>query len=108
MLDRKKKDSPEFIKEEVEQWRAQNKKRVEIILFPGEEEYLTENLDCIVIPLLFEIKDKHLENLNNCPNFIKRKYNKRFKRVMKLKKKEQKLLDSLGIEYEALGYIVYL
>lgn len=108
MLNRKKNDNIEDIENEVNQWRAENRKKVEIILFPGEEEYLAEEMNCIVLPVLYEIKDKHLEHIENCPNFIKIKCNKKAKKLLKLKKRERQLLDSLGIEYEPLGYIVYL
>ena len=40
MLNRKRNDKIEDIELEIEEWRAQNKKKVEIILFPGEKEYL--------------------------------------------------------------------
>lgn len=108
MLNRKKNDNIEDIENEVNQWRAENRKKVEINLFPGEEEYLAKTMNCIVLPVLYEIKDKHLENIKNCPNFIKIKYNKKAKRLLRLKKRERQLLDSLGIEYKPLGYIVYL
>lgn len=108
MLNRKRNDNIKDIETEVEEWRSQNLEKVEIILFPGEEEYLTTELGCITIPLLFEIKEKHLDNLKDCPNFIKSKSNRKSKRVFKLKKHERDLLDNLGISYEALGYIVYL
>ena len=108
MLNRKRNDNIESIKDEVEQWRSQNKRKVETILFPGEKEYLTERLNCTVFPLLYEIKDKNFQNMENCPNFLKRKYGKKNKKIANLKKKEIKLLDSQGIEYQPLGYIVYL
>lgn len=108
MLRRKRNDNIKDIETEVEEWRSQNKHRVEIFLFPGEEEYLTTELGCIAIPLLFEIKDGHFDNLKDCPNFVKTKLNGRSKRVYKLKKQERDLLDNLGISYEPLGYIVYL
>ena len=73
MLNRKKNDNIEDIANEVNQWRAENKRMVEIVLFPGEEDYLAK-LGCVVIPLLFEITDKNLENMKDCPNFIKEKY----------------------------------
>ena len=38
MLNRKKNDRIEDIDIEMEEWRSQNKEKVEIILFPGEYE----------------------------------------------------------------------
>ena len=108
MLNRKRNENIEDIENEVNQWKAENKSKVEIILFPGEEDYLTTKLGCIAVPLLFEIKDSHFENMKNCPNFIKGKHRKKAKKLLKLKNKERELLDSLGIEYNPLGYIVYL
>ena len=108
MLRRKRNDNIEDIETEVKEWRSQNKSKVEIILFPGEEEYLTTKLGCAAVPLLFEIKDKYLDNLKDCPNFIKVKSNRKHKKIYKLKKKERDMLDSLGIMYQPLGYIVYL
>ena len=108
MLNRKKNNNIEDIENEVNQWRAENREVVEIKLFPGEEEYLAQKMNCIVLPVLYEITDKHLNNIENCPNFIKEKYNKKSKRIFRLKKREKALLDSRGIEYKPLGYIVYL
>lgn len=108
MLNRKKNNNIEDIENEVNQWRAKNRKVVEIKLFPGEEEYLAQKMNCIVFPILYEINDKQLYNMKNCPNFIKEKYNKKSKKLFRLKKKERQLLDSRGIEYKPLGYIVYL
>ena len=108
MLNRKKNDNIEYIANEVNQWREQNMEKVEINLFPGEKEYLVENLDCVVLPILYEIKDKNLENLKDCPNFIKKKPKQKGKKFIKLKKREREILDSKKIEYEPLGYIVYL
>lgn len=108
MLNRKRNDSVEDIEIEVNQWRAENREKVEINLYPGEEEYLANMLDCIVLPILYEIKDKHLENMRDCPKFIKKTYKKKAKKLLRLKKKERRILDSLGIEYKPLGYIVYL
>ena len=107
MLKRKRNDNIEDIETEIKQWRSQNLEKVEIILFPGEEEYLLKNGHTL-IPLFYKIKDKNLENMKDCPNFIKEKHYKKGKKVFKLKKRERDLLDSRGIEYEALGYIVYL
>lgn len=98
----------EDIENEVNQWRSENRKKVEIILFPGEEEYLAEEMGCKVLPILYEITDKHLENMKDCPEFIKKRYNKKRQKIYKLKKKERQLLDSRGIEYKPFGYIVYL
>lgn len=108
MLNRKKNDKIEDIEDEVNQWRAENRKKVEINLFPGEEEYLANILDCIVLPILYEIKDNHFENMKDCPNFIRKKYNQKSKRVFRLKKREKEVLDSKGIIYTPLVYIVYL
>lgn len=108
MLNRKRNDNIEDIENEVNQWRSENREKVEINLFPGEEEYLVEKMNCIVLPLLYEIKDKHFENMKDCPNFIKEKHSRKNKRLYKLKKRERELLDSQGIEYQPLGYIVYL
>ena len=108
MLNRKRNDNIKNIETEVNQWRAENKEKVEINLYPGEEEYLANMMNCVVLPILYEIKDKHLENMKDCPNFIKKKYNKKTKRVYRLKKREKQLLDSRGIEYIPLGFIVYL
>lgn len=108
MLRRKRNDKIEDIETEVKEWRSQNKSKVEIILFPGEEEYLTTKLGCVAVPLLFEIKEKHLDNLKDCPNFIRVKADRKSKKVFRLKKQERDLLDSLGILYQPLGYIVYL
>ena len=108
MLNRRKNENIEDIENEIKQWRAENKSKVEIILFPGEEDYITTKLGCIAVPLLFEIKDSHFENLKDCPNFIKVNKYQKGKRLFKLKKQERELLDNLGIEYQALGYIVYL
>ena len=108
MLNRKKNCNIEDIENEVNQWRAENREKVEIYLFPGEEEYLEDKMDCIVLPILYEISDKNLKNLKNCPNFIKKKYSKKEKRLFKLKKREKQLLDNRGIEYKPFGYIVYL
>lgn len=108
MLRRKRNANIEDIENEVMKWRAQNKSKVEIILFPGEEEYLTSILGCIAVPLLFEIKGESLDKLKNCPNFIRAKTGRKYKKVYKLKKRERDLLDSLGILYQPLGYIVYL
>lgn len=108
MINRKKNDNIEDIENEVNQWRAENREKVEINLFPGEEEYLAQKMNCIVLPVLYEIKDKHLDNMKDCPNFLKENYSKKRKKLFKLKKRERQLLDSQGIEYEPLGYIVYL
>lgn len=108
MINRKKNDNIEDIENEVNQWRAENREKVEINLFPGEEEYLAQKMNCIVLPVLYEIKDKHLDNMKDCPNFLKGNYSKKRKKLFKLKKRERQLLDSQGIEYEPLGYIVYL
>ena len=108
MLNRKRNSKIEDIETEVNQWITENREKIEINLFPGEEEYLVEKMDCIVLPILYEIKDKNLENIKDCPNFIKKKYNQKTKRLFKLKKREKQLLDSQKIEYEPLGYIVYL
>lgn len=108
MLNRKRNDNIADIENEVNQWRFKRKDKVEINLFPGEEEYLVEKMNCIVFPILYEITDKHLYNMKNCPNFIKEKYNRKKQKIFKLKKKEKQLLDSQGIEYKPLGYIVYL
>lgn len=108
MLNRKKNDNIEDIENEVNQWRSENREKVEVNLFPGEEEYLSNKMNCTVLPILYEIKDKHLENMKDCPKFIKKTYNKKAKKLFKLKKKELQMLDSRGIEYKPLGYIVYL
>lgn len=110
MLNRKKNDNIRDIENEVNQWREQNIKKVEINLFPGEKEYLVENLDCKVMPILYKIKDKNIDNLRDCPNFIKNKpkQKSKCKRVFRLKKRELKILDRKNIEYEPLGYAVYL
>lgn len=108
MLNRKMNDNIEDIENEVNQWRAENKEKVEINLFPGEAEYLVHKLNCRVLPIFYEITDKHLNNLQNCPNFIKVNNGKKSKKIFRLKKHEKKLLDKCGIEYQPLGYIVYL
>lgn len=108
MLNRKRNCNIEDIENEVNQWRSENRERVEINLFPGEEEYLAEKMNCRVLPILYEITDKHLNNMDNCPNFIKEKHSKKKQRIFRLKKSEKQLLDSRGIEYKPLGYIVYL
>ena len=95
------------IENEVNQWRNQNLKKVEINLFPGEKEYL-ESLNCIVLPILYEVKDKNLKNLKDCPNFLKNRQREKTKRVLRLKKRELNILDYKNIEYEPLGYVVYL
>ena len=102
MLNRKRNDKIEDIELEIEEWRAQNKKKVEIILFPGEKEYLVAK-GLFVQPVLYKIKNKQ-----DLINFIKVKYNEKAQKVFKLKSKEKKLLDSKGIEYEELGVILYL
>lgn len=107
MLNRKRNENIEDIENEIEEWRSQNKKEVEIILFPGEEEYLT-NHGYIAIPLLFEIKDKFFMNMKNCPNFIKDFPDRKSKKIFRLKKSDREVLDSHGIQYEPLGYIVNL
>ena len=108
MLNRKRNDKIEDIELEIEEWRAQNKKKVEIILFPGEKEYLVAK-GLFVQPALYKIKNKQDLKCINCPiNFIKVKYNEKAQKVFKLKSKEKKLLDSKGIEYEELGVILYL
>lgn len=108
MLNRKRNDKIEDIDLEIEEWRAQNKKKVEIILFPGEKEYLVAK-GLFVQPVLYKIKNKQDLKCINCPiNFIKGTYNEKTKKVFKLKSKEKKLLDSKGIEYEELGVILYL
>ena len=61
MLNRKKNNNIKDIENEVNQWRKQNIKKVEINLFPGEKEYLIENLDCKVMPILYEIKEKNID-----------------------------------------------
>ena len=108
MLNRKKHDNVEDIEFEVNQWRAEKREKVEIKLFPGEEEYLSNNMKCTVFPVLYEIKDEHLKNRKDCPKFIKTTYSKKTKKLFRLKKKEKKILDSLGIDYKPLVYIVYL
>lgn len=108
MLNRKRNNNIEDIEIEVNQWREENRVKVETNLFPGEQEYLVNEMDCDVLPILYEIKDNHLENVKNCPNFVKKQYDKKTKRILRLKKREKKLLDSKGIEYEPCGYIVYL
>ena len=108
MLNRKRNNNIEDIEIEVNQWREENRVKVETNLFPGEQEYLVNEMDCDVLPILYEIKDNHLENVKNCPNFVKKRYDKKTKRILRLKKREKKLLDSKGIEYEPCGYIVYL
>ena len=108
MLNRKRNNKIEDIDVEIEEWRAQNKKKVEIILFPGEKEYLVA-IGLFVQPVLFKIKNKQDLKCINCPiNFINVKYNEKAQKVFKLKSKEKKLLDSKGIEYEELGVILYL
>mgnify|MGYP000053746591 CR=1 FL=1 len=108
MLNRKRNDKIEDIDLEIEEWRAQNKKKVEIILFPGEKEYLVAK-GLFIQPILYEIKDKQdLKCINSQINFIKLKYNEKTKKVFKLKHKEKKLLDNKGIKYETLGVILYL
>lgn len=108
MLDRKRNNKIEDIDVEIEEWRAQNKKKVEIILFPGEKEYLVAK-GLFIQPVLYKIKDKQdLKCINSQINFIKIKYNEKTKKVFKLKRKEKKLLDSKGIEYETFGVILYL
>lgn len=86
MLNRKKNNNIKDIENEVNQWRKQNIKKVEINLFPGEKEYLVENLDCKVMPILYEIKEKNIDNLRDCPNFIKNKlkHKGKCKRVLRL------------------------
>ena len=106
MLNRKKNDRIEDIDIEMEEWRSQNKEKVEIILFPGEYEYLTKK-GHLAKAILYEISSDILY-MDNCPNFIKAKYNKKQKKLFKLKKREKRLLDDKGIKYKALGYIVYL
>ena len=108
MLNRKKNGNIEDIAIEVNQWRDEKRKQVTINLFSGEEEYLTEKLNCIVLPIFYEITDKHLDNMKNCPNFVKENYSTKSKKVFKLNKRERRLLDSQGIEYKPLGYIVFL
>lgn len=108
MLKRKKNDNIEDIEKEVNQWRAENREKVEVNLFPGEEEYLSNNMKCKVFPVLYEINYKHLENMKDYPNFIRATYSKKTKKLFRLKKKERKLLDSLEIDYKPLVYIVYL
>lgn len=107
MLRRNRNENVEDIKYEIEEWKAKNKKMVEINLFPGEEEYLIKN-DYIVRPILFIIKDRNLKNMKDCPNFIKSKHYKKAKKVFRLKKREKDLLDSHGIKYEPIGFVVYL
>mgnify|MGYP004688030539 FL=1 len=108
MLNRKRNNKIEDIDVEIEEWRAQNKKKVEIILFPGEKEYLVAK-GLFIQPVLYKIKNKQDLKSINCPiNFVKVKYNEKTKKVFKLKSKEKKLLDSKGIEYEELGVILYL
>ncbi len=92
---------------EIEEWRAQKRKKVEIILSPGENEYLIEQ-GHLTKPILYKIKNASDLDEKNCPKFVKNKYCHTRKQFFKLKKSEKKLLDSFGIEYEALGYIVYL
>ena len=108
MLNRKKNDNIGDIEIEVNQWRSENREKVEVNLFPGEEEYLVEKLNCVVLPILYEIKDKHLYNLKDCPNFIKQNPKQNGKTLLRLKKREREILDRKKIEYEPLGYIVYL
>lgn len=108
MQNRKRNDNIEDIENEVKQWRNESREKVEINLFPGEAEYLVHKLNCRVLPILYEITDKHLDNLQNCPNFIKVNNGKKSKKVFRLKKHEKKLLDKCKIEYKPLGYIVYL
>ena len=108
MLNRKRNDNIEDIEIEVNQWRSENRKTVEINLFPGEEEYLSSKLNCTVLPILYEITDKHLENIKNCPKFIAKVHDKKVKKLFRLKKKERHQLDRQGIGYKPLGYIVYL
>lgn len=108
MIIRKRNDNVEDIENELKQWRDQNKTKVEIQLFPGEFEYLSDS-GYYIIPLIYEIKDKQLYNLNSCPNFIKEKFRSRKRnKYYKLKKREKDCLDTLGIEYRPLGCIVYL
>lgn len=108
MLNRKRNNKIEDIDVEIEEWRAQNKKKVEIILFPGEKEYLIAK-GLFIQPVLYKINDKQDLKCINCQiNFIKVKYNEKTKKVFKLKCKEKKLLDSKGIEYETFGVILYL
>ena len=110
MLNRKKNNNIKDIENEVNQWRKQNMKKVEINLFPGKKEYLVENLDCKFMPILYEIKEKNIDNLRDCPNFIKNKlkHNGKCKRVLRFKKRELEILDCKKIEYKPLGYAVYL
>lgn len=107
MLNRKRNENIEDIETEIEEWRSQNLEKVEIILFPGEEEYLVEKGHTL-LPLFFRIKDKNLKNMKNCPNFIKEKNDHKNNKIIRLKKRERRILDDLGIEYEPLGFIVYL
>lgn len=62
------------------------------------------------MPILYEIKEKNIDNLRDCPNFIKNKlkHNGKCKRVLRFKKRELEILDCKKIEYKQLGYAVYL
>ena len=107
MQNRKKNSNVKDIENEVQQWREQNIKKVEINLYPGEKEVL-EDLNCIVLPTLYEIKDKNIKNIKDCPKFLISRPRKKIKRILRLKKSELEILDCKNIEYEPLGYVVYL
>ncbi len=107
LLRRKRNVNVEDIEMEIEQWKSQSKKKVIILVFPGEVQYLLQH-GYDVIPLYFVIKNSAISDFANCPNFLKTKYNKKKNKIYRLKKKDRALLDNVGIRYETLGVLVNL
>ena len=105
MFNRKKNENLEDIEEEIQQWKMQKKEKVEILVFPGEVEYLI-NEGYSVIPLLFKVED--VKNISNCPDFIKKKYSNKKKKYYSLKKRDTDILNNHNIKYETSAVILYL